>query len=127
MVAEVHDTINCESELVTFVITRSAPPIFFTRIVSILLVKLPTLPKVDCNESAENTGNKNARLDVTPEPIVTLLNARITELLRTPDMRQRMGAATEISAGTPRELGDFVVREIDKWKRVVAQAKLEVE
>jgi len=32
-----------------------------------------------------------------------------------------------VPAGTPRELGDFVVREIDKWKRVVAQAKLEVE
>jgi tripartite-type tricarboxylate transporter receptor subunit TctC len=63
----------------------------------------------------------------TPEPIVAVLNAKITELLRTPDVRQRMGAATEISPGTPRELGEFVVREIDKWKRVVAQAKIEIE
>jgi hypothetical protein len=29
--------------------------------------------------------------------------------------------------GTPQQLGQFVNSEIDKWKRVVAQSKLEVE
>ena len=35
--------------------------------------------------------------------------------------------AVFVPAGTPRELDEFVVREIDKWKRVTAQAKLEIE
>ncbi len=63
----------------------------------------------------------------TPAPIVSLLNARIGEILRSPDYRQRAGPTTEVAPGTPRELGEFVVREIEKWKRVVAAARLEVE
>jgi tripartite-type tricarboxylate transporter receptor subunit TctC len=63
----------------------------------------------------------------TPEPIVTKLNARIGEVLRSPEFRAKAGPASDFSPGTPQQLGQFVDSEIAKWKRVVAQAKLEVE
>jgi tripartite-type tricarboxylate transporter receptor subunit TctC len=64
----------------------------------------------------------------TPEPIVAALNARIGEILRSPDFRARNGSAGfDFAPGTPQQLGAFVASEIDKWKRVVAQAKIEVE
>ncbi len=63
----------------------------------------------------------------TPEPIVARLNARVVEILKSPEFRQRVGSATDLAPGTPAELGAFVRSEIDKWKRVVAQARIEVE
>lgn len=63
----------------------------------------------------------------TPEPIVRLLNQRIVEILRSPEYRQRAGNATDLMPGTPAELASFVASEIEKWKRVVAQARIDVE
>lgn len=63
----------------------------------------------------------------TPEPVITRLNQSVVTVLNSPEVRQRMSATSELTPSTPRELGDFVLREIDKWKRVVAQARLEVE
>ena len=63
----------------------------------------------------------------TPEPIVIKLNKAIGEILRSAEFKQKAGPATDLSPGTPQQLDAFVRSEIDKWKRVVAQAKLEVE
>lgn len=63
----------------------------------------------------------------TPEPIVLKLNKAIGEILRSAEFKQKAGPAAEQSPGTPQQLDAFVRSEIDKWKRVVAQAKLEVE
>lgn len=63
----------------------------------------------------------------TPEPIVGKLNARIGEILRSPEFRAKAGPTSDFSPGTPQQLGAFVDAEIAKWKRVVAQARLEVE
>jgi tripartite-type tricarboxylate transporter receptor subunit TctC len=63
----------------------------------------------------------------TPEPIVIKLNKAIGEILRSAEFRQKAGPATDLSPGTPQQLDAFVRSEIDKWKRVVAQARLEVE
>ena len=63
----------------------------------------------------------------TPEPIIGRLNARIGEILRSPEFRAKAGATSDFAPGTPQQLGQFVNSEIDKWKRVVAQSKLEVE
>jgi hypothetical protein len=63
----------------------------------------------------------------TPEPIVLKLNKAIGEILRSAEFKQKAGPATDLSPGTPQQLDAFVRSEIDKWKRVVAQAKLEVE
>lgn len=63
----------------------------------------------------------------TPEPIVARLSTTIGEILRSPEYRAKAGATTEVAPGTPQQLEAFVASEIDKWKRVVAQAKIEVE
>ena len=63
----------------------------------------------------------------TPEPIVAALNAKTQEVVRAPEFRARAGAGTEWATGTPQQLAAFVDAEIAKWKRVVAQAKIEVE
>ena len=63
----------------------------------------------------------------TPEPIVRTLSQRVGEILRSPEYRQRAGSATDVSPGSPAELGQFVVSEIEKWKRVVSQAHIEIE
>jgi tripartite-type tricarboxylate transporter receptor subunit TctC len=63
----------------------------------------------------------------TPEPIVLKLNKAIGEILRSAEFKQKAGPAAEQSPGTPQQLDAFVRSEIEKWKRVVAQAKLEVE
>lgn len=63
----------------------------------------------------------------TPEPIVAKLSTRIGEVLRSPEFRAKSGPTTDLAPGTPEQLGAFVRSEIDKWKRVVAQAKLEVQ
>jgi len=63
----------------------------------------------------------------TPAPIIATLSARIGEVLRSPEYRAKAGPTTDLAPGTPEQLGAFVRAEIDKWKRVVAQAKLEVQ
>ena len=63
----------------------------------------------------------------TPAPIVATLNARIVEILRSPEFRAKAGATTDWAPGTPQQLAAFVDAEIAKWKRVVALAGIEVE
>ena len=63
----------------------------------------------------------------TPDPIVATLNARIGDILRSPEFRQKSGPTTDFAPGTPQQLGAFVRAEIDKWKRVVEMARIEVE
>lgn len=63
----------------------------------------------------------------TPPVILNKLNARLVEILRSPEYRQRNSPTTDLAPGTPQELGQFVASEIDKWKRVVTQARLEIE
>ena len=60
-------------------------------------------------------------------PIVATLNARIVEILRSPEFRAKAGATTDWAPGTPQQLAAFVDAEIAKWKRVVALAGIEVE
>jgi tripartite-type tricarboxylate transporter receptor subunit TctC len=63
----------------------------------------------------------------TPEPIVTALNQKIVDIVRSPEFRAKTGPGADWAPGTPQQLAAFVDAEIAKWKRVVAQAKIEVE
>jgi tripartite-type tricarboxylate transporter receptor subunit TctC len=63
----------------------------------------------------------------TPAEIVGKLNAGIREILAQPDIRTRMeDEGTAVPALDPAGVGRFVVAEIAKWRRVVAQAGIEV-
>lgn len=63
----------------------------------------------------------------TPTAIVAQLNAKVLEILALPAMRSRMDEeGTQVSTLPPDGVGRFVVSEIAKWRRVVAQAGIEV-
>ena len=63
----------------------------------------------------------------TPADIVAKLNTRIREILAQPDIRARMEEeGTEVPPLDSAGVGRFVVAEIAKWRRVVAQAGIEV-
>jgi tripartite-type tricarboxylate transporter receptor subunit TctC len=64
----------------------------------------------------------------TPAPIVDTLNRQIAAILSQPATRDRLTRnGMDLVAGSPDALGRFVEAEIAKWKRIVADAKIEVE
>ena len=64
----------------------------------------------------------------TPTAVVERLNAAINEVLADPAVKKRlsdMGAST--LGGTPRQLAEHLAAEIDKWGRVVRDAKIQAQ
>lgn len=58
----------------------------------------------------------------TPQPIITKLNAAITDALRDPDIRATLARqAVEPSPGSPEEFGALVAREFKRWTEIVEQ------
>ncbi|OGA24913.1 MAG: hypothetical protein A3I02_12480 [Betaproteobacteria bacterium RIFCSPLOWO2_02_FULL_67_26] len=61
----------------------------------------------------------------TPAPIVNRINTDINELLRLPEIRATMvKMGMDPAGGPPDRLGDLVKKELPRWKRVVAAAKI---
>ena len=64
----------------------------------------------------------------TPKPIVDKLNAAFREALADKEVAAKLLAAgIEPAASSPDELKAFVVSEIKKWAKIVADAKIEPE
>jgi tripartite-type tricarboxylate transporter receptor subunit TctC len=64
----------------------------------------------------------------TPPEIVNKLNAEIRRILALPDVQERLTAAgVEIYTTTPKEWGDFVKSEVEKWQKVTKEAGIKVE
>ncbi len=64
----------------------------------------------------------------TPPEIVGKLNAEVVRILVLPDVVERLTTAgVEIQTSTPKEWGDFVKAEINKWAKVVKDAGVKVE
>lgn len=64
----------------------------------------------------------------TPQPVVDRLNTAINEVLADAAVKKRlsdMGAST--LGGTPRQLAEHLTAEIDKWGRLVRDAKIEAK
>jgi len=61
-----------------------------------------------------------------PGAVVDKLNAEALVALRSKEMKDRLAAdGAEPLASTPAEFGAFIRRELDKWSKVVAAAKIE--
>ncbi len=59
----------------------------------------------------------------TPENIITRLNSVIQEALTLPDVRELFNkGGVEPMGSTPHELGEYVSKEIEKWRRVIKAA-----
>ena len=64
----------------------------------------------------------------TPAAIIDALNAAISRGLGSADMRRRIAELGAVPAGSsPAQLGAKMRTEIEKWTKVVRDAKLEVE
>jgi len=64
----------------------------------------------------------------TPGPVLQRMNAAANEALADPAVRKRLGeiGATPLG-GTPKQLADHLASEIDRWGRIVREAKIEVK
>lgn len=61
----------------------------------------------------------------TPAPLVRRLQLEIAAALHLPDVRQKLaGEGAEIIASTPEEFGAFLRRDVEKWRKVVAAARI---
>ena len=64
----------------------------------------------------------------TPRDIVDRLNGKINEAMGMPEVRAKLESnGTMLRPGTPEELARFQAAEIDKWKRLVREAGIELQ
>jgi tripartite-type tricarboxylate transporter receptor subunit TctC len=63
----------------------------------------------------------------TPEPVVARLHAALSAALAMPQVREKLTAQQAVIApGSPADFGAMIGRELDRMKRAVAAAKIEV-
>jgi tripartite-type tricarboxylate transporter receptor subunit TctC len=63
----------------------------------------------------------------TPAAAITRLNVELTAIIGAPDIRKRMlEAGTEAAPGTPQALGGMIAADIERWRRIVELAHIEV-
>jgi tripartite-type tricarboxylate transporter receptor subunit TctC len=61
-----------------------------------------------------------------PRPIVERLNTEVRAILREPDVAKRLqDLDAEVSSGSPEQFGAFWKREIEKYRKLIADAKIE--
>ena len=64
----------------------------------------------------------------TAKEIVTRLNAEVTKMLAQPEMRERLEReGAELTPGTPERLGALIETDLVRWKKLVAEAKVELD
>jgi len=64
----------------------------------------------------------------TPAPIVEKISAAVREAANSPELRKSMEARkVELVASTPREFGDVVARERQKWAKVIRDANIKLQ
>ena len=82
-----------------------------------------TLPGYEVTSFAAAAGPRGI-----PRPVVSRLNRELRAVLELPDIGKRLvDTGGEVRPSSPDELGRHVEREIAKWKRVVAEKKIEVQ
>jgi tripartite-type tricarboxylate transporter receptor subunit TctC len=64
----------------------------------------------------------------TPKEIVARLNAEVTKMLAQPEMRERLEReGAELIPGAPERLGTLIEADLERWKKLVADARLQLE
>jgi tripartite-type tricarboxylate transporter receptor subunit TctC len=82
-----------------------------------------TLPGYEVTSFAAVAGPR-----AMPRPVVARLNRELRAVLGSPDITKRLvDTGGEVRPSSPEELGQHVENEIDKWKRVVAEKKIEIQ
>jgi tripartite-type tricarboxylate transporter receptor subunit TctC len=64
----------------------------------------------------------------TPRDIVNRLNSEIARLMESPETRKSLyDAGVEVSLSTPEALSDYMVKEMERWGRVVRETGVRME
>jgi tripartite-type tricarboxylate transporter receptor subunit TctC len=64
----------------------------------------------------------------TPREIVAKLNAEITRIMTTPEMRENLAKqGAEVRTDSPEEFGTFIRTEMARWAKVVKEANVKIE
>ena len=64
----------------------------------------------------------------TPKEIVARLNAQVTKMLAQPEMRERLEReGAELIPGAPERLGALIETDLARWKKLIAEARVELE
>lgn len=64
----------------------------------------------------------------TPPAILARLNRELGQILRNPQVVERLGqAGVEVAPAPPEQLARYLASELDKWRRVVAKARITAE
>lgn len=64
----------------------------------------------------------------TPAAIVKKLNAEVVRIMARPDIRQRIAElGADVVANSPQEFSAYIRSEIEKWGKVIREAKIQVE
>ena len=63
-----------------------------------------------------------------PRDIVARWNQEVAKILRTDEMKSRTKAeGLESAGGPPEEFGETIRRDVEKWRKVIKDAKLQRE
>jgi tripartite-type tricarboxylate transporter receptor subunit TctC len=64
----------------------------------------------------------------TPASVIRVLSTAVTEILRSPEMRERLGSmAIESIGGTPEEFPAYFAAESAKWRDIIRAGNIRVE
>jgi tripartite-type tricarboxylate transporter receptor subunit TctC len=64
----------------------------------------------------------------TPAPIIAKLNASISDILKLPDIQQKMAAlGGEVVGGSPADMTSLVIAERARWKKVIETANVKLD
>ena len=90
------------------------------------LPDVPTVAESGVAGYAATSWNAIAAPAKVPASIVERLNRAINEALQDPAVRQKLAAqGVTARGGTPAEMRELLERDIDKWRKVIRDAKIE--
>jgi tripartite-type tricarboxylate transporter receptor subunit TctC len=92
---------------------------------SAALPEIPTLEEEGVSGQESETMQGILAPAGTPKDIVTFLNAEIVKVMKLPDVREKCAAlGFEVVANTPEEFAAYIKADIEKWARVIREAKI---
>ena len=90
--------------------------------------ELPTMAEAGIAGYSATSWNGMLAPAGVPAPIVKRLNEEFNRIIREPDMRKKMlGNGNEPVGGTPRQFGEHIKAEIEKWAPVVKATGVRVD
>jgi tripartite-type tricarboxylate transporter receptor subunit TctC len=96
--------------------------------------RVPTLPEVPTVAESGLPGYEGLLFYAlvapakTPAPIIAKLNAAMKQIKQMPAVRQQMATLGAVPVEmTPEELGAFVVRELEKWTKVIRAGNIQAD